>query len=68
MIETTLVLPTELKTLDTIPAPYYTFDLYGNYIFIHADSWQQAALYAQQNYLDLPIKSSKLGHKSNDSQ
>lgn len=63
MIETTLLLPTELKDLDKIPAPFYTFDQHGNYIFIHAEDWTQAARWAKQNYYDYPIKSSLLGHK-----
>ena len=58
----TLILPTELASLDKMPAKFYTIDPYGNYIFLSTDSREEAEVYALKHYFRQSVKCSKLAH------
>lgn len=57
-----LILPTELSSLDEMPAKFYTIDPYGNYIFLSTDSREEAEAYALKHYFRQGAKCSKLAH------
>lgn len=58
----TLILSTEITSLDTFPAKFYTIDPYGNYIFLETDSREEAEAYALKHYFRQSVKCSKMAH------
>ena len=62
-MKTTLVLKKWLEAGEAPPAKFYLTNLYGDYIFLHADYLKEAEGWCEKHYPSTVVMSSLLGHK-----
>lgn len=62
-MKTTLVLKKWLSEGTQPPAKFYLTNLYGDYIFLHADSLKDAKEWGAKHYPTSKVMSCLLGHK-----
>ena len=62
-MKTTLVLKKWLEAGETPPAKFYLTNTYGDYIFLHASSLEEAEHWCKKHYPSSLVRSSLFGHK-----
>ena len=62
-MKTTLVLKKWLEAGEAPPAKFYLTNLYGDYIFLHADSLNDAKEWSAGHHPSSEVGISLLGHK-----